>query len=171
MAMDDYMKLPYHLDLVGHPDEDGYVASYSCITWGETIERVIENAKKAKRVWWEVAMEEGITIAQSGLYSGAFLLARIIRGILYSCNLFVKCAVAMAYEHRVCFQLNSKPKLQRWHIGRAQNEACSLVPTHAMRSGRAVTLTLQCLACCSKWKVCFWTGLTTCRSCLSLTLG
>ena len=28
MAMDDYMKLPYHLDLVGHPDEDGYVASY-----------------------------------------------------------------------------------------------------------------------------------------------
>lgn len=69
MTMDDYMKLPYHLDLVEDPDEGGYVASYpelpGCITCGETIERAVENAKEAKRVWLEVAKEEGIAIVQS----------------------------------------------------------------------------------------------------------
>lgn len=69
MTMDDYMKLSYHLDLVEDPDEGGYVAFYpelpGCITWGETIERAVENAKEAKRVWLEVATEEGIAIVQS----------------------------------------------------------------------------------------------------------
>lgn len=67
MTTDDYMKLPYHLDLVEDPDEGGYVAVYpelpGCITCGETIERAVENAKEAKRVWLEVAMEEGVVIA------------------------------------------------------------------------------------------------------------
>ena len=69
MTMDDYMKLPYHLDLVEDPDEGGYVAFYpellGCITCGETIECAVENAKEAKRVWLEVATEEGIAIVQS----------------------------------------------------------------------------------------------------------
>ena len=69
MTMDDYMKLSYHLDLVEDPDEGGYVVFYpelpGCITCGETIERAVENAKEAKRVWLEVATEEGIAIVQS----------------------------------------------------------------------------------------------------------
>ena len=68
MTIDDYMKLSYHLDLVEDPDEGGYVAFYpelpGCITCGETIERAVENAKEAKRVWLEVATEEGVVIAQ-----------------------------------------------------------------------------------------------------------
>ena len=52
-----YMSLPYKLEIVPDLDEGGYVASYpelpGCITVGETVESVAENATDAKMLWLE----------------------------------------------------------------------------------------------------------------------
>lgn len=81
MTIDDYMKLPYRMELVEDLEEGGYVASYpelpGCITCGETIEQAAENARDAKRAWLEAAIEDGLMIAkpsQLESYSGQFKL-------------------------------------------------------------------------------------------------
>ena len=65
-TLNDYMKMPYRMEIVEDQDEGGYVISYpdlpGCITCGETIESAIANAADAKRVWIEAAIEEGIEI-------------------------------------------------------------------------------------------------------------
>ena len=59
----------------------GYVVSYpdlpGCLTCGETIESAVENARDAKRVWLEAALEEGVSIPKPDSledYSGQFKL-------------------------------------------------------------------------------------------------
>lgn len=81
MALAEYMKLPYKLEIVADPTEGGYVASYpelpGCVTCADTIEDLILHAKDAKKAWLEAAMEEGITIPQptkDDKYSGQFKL-------------------------------------------------------------------------------------------------
>lgn len=81
MALAEYMKLPYKLEIVADPTEGGYVASYpelpGCVTCADTIEELILHAKDAKKAWLEAAMEEGITIPQPAKddeYSGQFKL-------------------------------------------------------------------------------------------------
>jgi len=76
-----YMNLPYRLEIVPDPDEGGYVARYpelpGCITVGETVKSVAENATGAKKAWLEVALEEGTEIAEPvslNDYSGKFKL-------------------------------------------------------------------------------------------------
>lgn len=63
-TLDDYMKMPYRMEMVEDQDEGGYVISYpdlpGCITCGETIESAVANAADAKRAWIEAAIEEGI---------------------------------------------------------------------------------------------------------------
>lgn len=53
--MNNYMKLPYRMEIVEDKDEGGYVVSYpdlpGCITCGETIESAVENAQDAKKAW------------------------------------------------------------------------------------------------------------------------
>lgn len=48
MTVDEYMALPYRLEIVPDPYEGGYAARYpdlpGCITVGETIESVRKNA-------------------------------------------------------------------------------------------------------------------------------
>ena len=67
-TLNDYLKLPYKLELVEDPDEGGYVASYpdlpGCISCGETAESAVVNAQDAKRAWLEAALEDGVTIAE-----------------------------------------------------------------------------------------------------------
>lgn len=81
MALAEYMKFPYKLEIVADPTEGGYVASYpelpGCVTCADTIEDLILHAKDAKKAWLEAAMEEGITIPQptkDDEYSGQFKL-------------------------------------------------------------------------------------------------
>lgn len=78
-TIDEYMKLPYRMEVVEDPDEGGYVVSFpdlkGCITCGETIETALKNAKDAKRVWLEAALEENCSIPEPGeleKYSGQF---------------------------------------------------------------------------------------------------
>ncbi|MBE5841096.1 MAG: toxin-antitoxin system HicB family antitoxin [Butyrivibrio sp.] len=80
-TIDDYMKLPYKMEIVKDPDEGGFVVSFpelpGCITIGDTIEEAIKNASDAKRTWFEAALEENIDISEplvSEKYSGQFKL-------------------------------------------------------------------------------------------------
>lgn len=76
-----YMGLPYRLEIVPDPDEGGYVAYYpdlpGCITIGDSVEKVVENAVDAKKEWLEAAIESGTAINEptnTGTYSGQFKL-------------------------------------------------------------------------------------------------
>ncbi|MCR4672304.1 MAG: type II toxin-antitoxin system HicB family antitoxin [Lachnospiraceae bacterium] len=76
-----YMRLPYRLEVVPDPDEGGYVVRYpdlpGCISVGETMNEVLENAEDAKRAWISAALEEGIMIPEPSAdeqYSGQFKL-------------------------------------------------------------------------------------------------
>ena len=80
-TIEDYMAMPYRMEIVEDSDEGGFVASYpdlpGCISCGETVEAVAANAQDAKRAWLEAAMEDGIAIREPDSlddYSGQFKL-------------------------------------------------------------------------------------------------
>ena len=80
-TIDEYMKLPYKIEIVPDTDEGGFVASFpelpGCITSGETISEVLANADDAKRAWIEAALEERMTVPEpikEAEYSGQFKL-------------------------------------------------------------------------------------------------
>lgn len=58
-TLNDYMALPYRLEIVEAQEEGGYVVSYpdlpGCISCGDTIEDAMNNAKDAKKAWIEAA--------------------------------------------------------------------------------------------------------------------
>ena len=62
MTIEEYMKLPYRMEVVEDADEGGYVVSFpdlkGCITSADTIEKAIEMARDAKRTWLEAALED-----------------------------------------------------------------------------------------------------------------
>ena len=67
--LDDYMAMPYHMEIVEDKEEGGFVVSYpdlpGCITCGETVESAVENALDAKKAWFEAALE--VTNNQSSI--------------------------------------------------------------------------------------------------------
>lgn len=80
-TLNEYLALPYRMEIVEDRDEGGFVASYpdlpGCITCGETLESAAANAQDAKRAWLEAALEEGIPIREPDdleSYSGQFKL-------------------------------------------------------------------------------------------------
>ena len=80
-TLNEYLKLPYRMEIVEDQEEGGYVVSFpdlpGCITCGETIENAVANAADAKKAWIEAAMEEGLTIHEPDSlddYSGQFKL-------------------------------------------------------------------------------------------------
>ena len=79
--IDEYMRLPYRMELIPDPDEGGYVVSFpdhpGCLSSGETSEEAIKNAEDAKQEWLLAAMEENIDIPEPDsldAYSGQFKL-------------------------------------------------------------------------------------------------
>lgn len=86
-TLNDYLNLPYRMEVVEDLDEGGYVVSFpdlpGCITCGDTIEKAMENAQDAKKAWLEAALEDGIAIQEPDSledYSGQFKL-RIPRSL------------------------------------------------------------------------------------------
>ena len=80
-TLEDYMAMPYRMEIVEDSDEGGFVASYpdlpGCISCGESVEAAAANAQDAKRAWLEAAMEDGIAIREPDSlddYSGQFKL-------------------------------------------------------------------------------------------------
>ena len=80
-TLNEYLALPYRMEIVEDREEGGYVVSYpdlpGCLTCGETIESAVENARDAKKAWLEAALEEGVSIPEPDSledYSGQFKL-------------------------------------------------------------------------------------------------
>lgn len=80
-TLNEYLELPYRMEIVEDRDEGGFVVSYpdlpGCITCGETVESAVANARDAKRAWLEAALEDGIPIQEPDdleNYSGQFKL-------------------------------------------------------------------------------------------------
>ena len=80
-TLNEYLALPYRIEIVEDRDEGGYVVSFPelprCITCGETVESAAANAEDAKREWITAALEDGITIHEPDdleNYSGQFKL-------------------------------------------------------------------------------------------------
>jgi len=80
-TLNEYLKLPYRMEIVEDQEEGGFVVSYpdlpGCISCGETIADAVANAADAKRAWLEAALEEGIAIHEPESleqYSGQFKL-------------------------------------------------------------------------------------------------
>lgn len=86
-TLNDYMALPYRMEIVEDKDEGGFVVSFpdlpGCISCGETVEAAARNALDAKKAWLEAAIEEEIEIRKPDSledYSGQFKL-RIPRSL------------------------------------------------------------------------------------------
>ncbi len=86
-SLNEYMKLPYRMEIVEDIDEGGYVVSFpelpGCLSSGEIIESAVANAQDAKKAWLEAAIEDGIQIQEPDSleeYSGQFKL-RIPRSL------------------------------------------------------------------------------------------
>ena len=79
-TLDEYMRLPYKMELIPDGDEGGYVVSFpelpGCLSSGETAETAILNALDAKKCWIEAALEDGLNIPEPDqtTYSGQFKL-------------------------------------------------------------------------------------------------
>ena len=80
-TVDEYLALPYRMEIVEDRDEGGYVVSFpelpGCVTCGETIDSAVANAEDAKKEWITAALEEGIAIREPDdleSYSGQFKL-------------------------------------------------------------------------------------------------
>lgn len=80
-TLNEYMSMPYRMEILEDKDEGGFVVSYvdlpGCISSGETVESAIANALDAKQAWLEAAIEEGVEIYEPGSledYSGQFKL-------------------------------------------------------------------------------------------------
>lgn len=80
-TMEEYLKLPYKMEIVPDTEDGGYVVSFpdlpGCLTVGDTIEEAIRNAVDAKRSWFEAAIEDGVKINEPDdleKYSGQFKL-------------------------------------------------------------------------------------------------
>ena len=80
-TIDDYMLLPYKIEIIPDIDEGGFVASFpelpGCITIGETIEHALANAMDAKKEWLAASIESNNTIPLPDSldnYSGQFKL-------------------------------------------------------------------------------------------------
>ena len=65
-TLEEYMKLPYKLEIIPDTDEKGFAASYpelpGCVTCGSSIAEIVLNSEDAKRAWISAAIEEGIKI-------------------------------------------------------------------------------------------------------------
>lgn len=80
-TIDEYLALPYKMEIVPDPAEGGFIVSFpelpGCISAGETLQSAVENAEDAKKAWLEAALEDGYPIFEPGTehqYSGQFKL-------------------------------------------------------------------------------------------------
>jgi len=80
-TLNEYLALPYRMELIPDLDEGGFVVSFpelpGCLTSGETAEQAIANAQDAKAVWISAALEDRIPIPEpddDSAYSGQFKL-------------------------------------------------------------------------------------------------
>lgn len=83
LTLNDYLALPYHIELVRDRDEggnQGWVAEVEelpgCISQGTTPQEAVIHVQDAMKAWLSVALEDGdpIPTPRGERYSGKFLL-------------------------------------------------------------------------------------------------
>ena len=71
--LNDYLAMPYRMEIVEDKDEGGYVVSFpdlpGCIACGETIESAVANGADAKKAWLEAALEDGLKLSETEIRS------------------------------------------------------------------------------------------------------
>lgn len=80
-TLDEYMRLPYRMEIIPDPDEGGYVISYpdlpGCLSIADTMAEALEKGEDAKKAWFKAAIEDHAEIrmpSQLETYSGQFKL-------------------------------------------------------------------------------------------------
>ena len=80
-TIEDYISLPYRMEIMQDPDEGGFVVSYpdlpGCLTSADNLTEAIKNAEDAKKEWLLAALEDGYTIPEPNSlehYSGQYRL-------------------------------------------------------------------------------------------------
>lgn len=77
-TVDEYMELPYRIEIIPDNEEGGYAACYpelrGCVAVGNTFEALIAAARQAKRAWLEKALSEGVEIPEPDLSYRAEIL-------------------------------------------------------------------------------------------------
>ena len=67
-TIDEYMCLPYRMEIVTDTAENGYAVRFpdlpGCLSCGDTLEDAIRNAEDCKRAWLAAALEDGIAIPE-----------------------------------------------------------------------------------------------------------
>ena len=76
-TVEEYMKLPYQMNIVEDPYEGGFVVSFpelpGCITCVDSFDDIYPMAEDAKKVWLQAALADGVDIQEPrsvGDYSG-----------------------------------------------------------------------------------------------------
>ena len=79
-TIDDYLKLPYTIELIPDP-QDGYAVAVKelpgCISQGDTAEEAITMIRDAMAGWIEIALEDSLPIPEprpEESYSGKFVV-------------------------------------------------------------------------------------------------
>ena len=80
-TIDEYMSMPYRMEIIPDTKEGGYVVRFpelpGCLTCAETVEEAVKNAEECKKEWLTAAIEDGINIPEpvsDDEYSGQFKL-------------------------------------------------------------------------------------------------
>ncbi len=80
-TFEEYMKLPYRMEVIPDADEGGYAVQFpelpGCVTCADTMEQALQNAIDAKKAWIQAALEDGYPIPEPvnlDAYSGQFKL-------------------------------------------------------------------------------------------------
>ena len=67
-TLEEYMKLPYRMEIEEDTYEGGYVVSFpdlpGCLTCAESFDEILPMATDAKRIWFEAAIEDGVEIQE-----------------------------------------------------------------------------------------------------------
>lgn len=67
-TLEEYMALHYKMEIRPDSAEPGYIVKFpelpGCLTCADTLERALENAQDAKRVWLEGSIEDGYPIPE-----------------------------------------------------------------------------------------------------------
>jgi antitoxin HicB len=78
--LDDYLALPYTIELTNYPDEGWFVRVKElpgCMSQGKTAEEAIEMILDAMQLWLESSLEKGLPIPEPKLedeFSGKFVV-------------------------------------------------------------------------------------------------
>ena len=80
-TIEEYMRLPYRMEIVPDTVEGGFAVRFpelpGCLTCGDSLEEAVRNAENCKKEWLAAALEDGIDIpvpVSEDEYSGQFKL-------------------------------------------------------------------------------------------------